>query len=85
VSKADPLVKKLTTWRHGYLAHRSRTSALNLKAFTEENPILFSEIETLISNGLRILNYTVIFSAPHITQASKQRITNIYSTPLGEI
>jgi AbiU2 len=57
VSNADPLVKKLTIWRHGYLAHRSRTSALNLKAFGEKNPILFSEIEALISNGLRIVNY----------------------------
>ena len=68
VSNADPLVKKLTIWRHNYLAHRSRTSALNPKAFTEKNPILFSEIEALISNGLRIANYySDLFSATHHT------------------
>lgn len=68
VSSADPLVKKLTIWRHNYVAHRSRTSALNLKAFNEKNPILFSEIEALISNGLRIVNhYSGLFSATYHT------------------
>jgi hypothetical protein len=68
VSNADPLVKKLTIWRHNYLAHRSRTSALNLKAFAEKNLILFSEIEALTSNGLRIVNYySDLFSATHHT------------------
>jgi hypothetical protein len=33
VSAADPLVKKLTHWRHHYLVHRSRTSALDVKLF----------------------------------------------------
>lgn len=64
VSKSDPLVKKLTTWRHCYIAHRSRTSALSPKAFSEQNPILFSEIKALIDNGLRIVNhYSSLFSA----------------------
>jgi hypothetical protein len=68
VSIADPLVKKLTIWRHNYLAHRSRTAALNPKAFTEKNPILFSEIRALIGNGLRIVNYySDLFSATHHT------------------
>jgi|SRR5215472_7947764 len=68
VSNADPLVKKLTVWRHNYLAHRSRTSALNPKAFAEKNPILFSEIEALIDNGLRIANYySGLFTATHHT------------------
>jgi len=68
VSNADPLVKKLTIWRHNYVAHRSRTSALSLKTFTEKNPILFSEIEALISNGLRIVNYySGLFIATHHT------------------
>ena len=66
VNKSDPLVKKLTTWRHCYIAHRSRTSALSPKAFTEQNPILFSEIKALIDNGLRIVNfYSGLFSASH--------------------
>jgi hypothetical protein len=64
VSIADPVVKKLTTWRHNYLAHRSRTNALNPKEFAVKNPILFSEIGELISNGLRIVNYySDLFSA----------------------
>jgi hypothetical protein len=68
VSNTDPLVKKLTIWRHNFLAHRSRTSALNPKAFAENNPILFSEIEALIGNGLRIVNYySDLFSATHHT------------------
>jgi len=66
VSAADPLVNKLTIWRHNYFAHRSRNSALNPKAFTRENPFPLSEIETLIRNGLRIMNhYSDLFSATH--------------------
>jgi AbiU2 len=66
VNKSNPLVKKLTIWRNNYLAHRSRTSALSAKGFAEDNPILFSEIEALIDNGLRIVNYySDLFSATH--------------------
>jgi hypothetical protein len=68
VSIADPLVKKLTIWRNNYFAHRSRTTALDPKAFTAKNPILFSEIGALISNGLRIANYySDLFSATQHT------------------
>lgn len=64
VSTADPLVKKLTIWRNNYIAHRSRSSALDPKGFTKQNLILFSEIEALIDNGLRIVNhYSSLFSA----------------------
>lgn len=64
VSNANPLVKNLTFWRHNYLAHRSRTSALNPKAFAGKNPLLFSDIKALIDNGLRIMNrYSSLFSA----------------------
>src|SRR5712692_9894880 len=64
VSKANPLVNKLTIWRHNYFAHRSRTSALDPRAFSSQNQILFSEIEALIANGLRIVNhYSDLFSA----------------------
>lgn len=64
VSKADPLVQKLTTWRHHHIAHRSRSSALDPQAFAEQNPLLFSEIGALIDNGLRIVNhYSGLFSA----------------------
>jgi hypothetical protein len=68
VSLGDPLAKKLNFWRNNYFAHRSRTSALNPKSFAEKNPILFSEIESLIDNGLRIVNrYSDLFSATHHT------------------
>jgi hypothetical protein len=64
VSDADPLVKKLTIWRHNYFAHRSRASALNPKDFSARNPLLFSEIGALIDNGLRIVNhYSSLFNA----------------------
>lgn len=64
VSNANPLVKKLMVWRNKYLAHRSRSSALDPRGFAEENPILFSEIKKLIENGLRIVNfYSGLFSA----------------------
>ena len=43
-------------------------AALDSKAFTEKNPIPFSEIKALIGNGLRIVNYySDLFSATHHT------------------
>lgn len=64
VSDADPLVKKLTVWRHNFFAHRSRSSVLNSKDFVGRNPLLFSEIKALIENGLRIVNhYSSLFTA----------------------
>jgi hypothetical protein len=64
ISNADPLVKKLTIWRHNFFAHRSRASALNPKDFSAKNPLLFSEIGALIDNGLRIVNhYSSLFNA----------------------
>lgn len=64
VNSANPLVKKLTILRNNYFAHRSRSSALDPTGFAEQNPILFSEIEALIDNGLRIVNfYSSLFGA----------------------
>lgn len=64
VSNANPLVMKLVVWRNKFLAHRSRSSALDPKGFAEQNPILFSEIGALIDNGLRIVNvYSILFVA----------------------
>lgn len=64
VSNVNPLVGKLTIWRKKYWAHRSRSSALDPKDFAKQNPILFSEIEALIDNGLRIVNfYSSLFGA----------------------
>jgi hypothetical protein len=64
VSKANPLVKKLMIWRNEHFAHRSRSNALDPGGFTEQNPILFSEIKALIDNGLCIVNlYSSLFGA----------------------
>jgi len=64
VTDANPLVKKLAIWRNNYFAHRSKTSALDLQAFTKQNPFSFPDIEALIANGIRILNdYSNLFSA----------------------
>lgn len=64
VSRANPLVKKLTTWRNNYLAHRSTTSALDLRSFMEQNPLSFAEINMLITNGIRIVDhYSNLFIA----------------------
>jgi hypothetical protein len=64
VTNANPLVRNLTVWRNNYLAHRSRTSALNAKGLAATNPLLFSDIKTLIDNGLRVVNhYSSLFNA----------------------
>jgi AbiU2 len=44
VSVADPLVKKLIVLRNNFLAHRSRSSAIEAVSFGQQNTILFSEI-----------------------------------------
>ncbi len=65
VSKDDPLVKKLTIWRHNYYAHRSRQHALDADAFSKQHPFLsIEEIEALLKNGVAIMNrYSHLFSA----------------------
>jgi hypothetical protein len=64
VSKSDSLVRKLTIWRNNYFAHRSRSSALDPRGFADQNPLHFSEIKTLIENGLSIVNhYSSLFNA----------------------
>lgn len=67
VSTAEPLVKKLTIWRNNYIAHHSQ-SALTLGEFTKQYPLSFVEIESLISNGIGIVNdYSHLFQASHYT------------------
>jgi hypothetical protein len=64
VSNANPLAMKLMIWRNRYLAHRSRASALDPEDFAKQNLILFSQVEALIDNGLRIVNlYSSLFGA----------------------
>lgn len=64
VSETNPLVKKLSIWRHRYVAHHSRTSALDPALFIAQNPLPYSEIGELITNGVNIVNrYSGLFSA----------------------
>src|SRR6266849_2753023 len=64
VSNTNPLVKNLTIWRNNYYAHHSRTLALNPPSFARENPLQFSEIEALLTNGVTIVNhYSHLFIA----------------------
>jgi len=64
VSNSDVLVGKLVTWRHNYVAHRNRNVAVNPQAFAAKYPLLFTEIDELISRGLTIANrYTLLFNA----------------------
>src|SRR5438445_962825 len=66
VTDVNPLVKTLTIWRHNFIAHRSRTTALALGEFTNHYPLSYSEIESLISKGLDIVNdYSRLFNASH--------------------
>jgi len=66
VTDANPLVKKLTIWRHNFIAHRSRKTALAPGEFTKQYPLAFSEIESLITKGTDIVNeYSRLFNASH--------------------
>lgn len=58
------LVKKLTTWRNKVYSHLSLDVVLNPNEFHTASPLLFAEIETLLDNGLTILNrYSGLFAA----------------------
>ena len=64
VSPDDPAVANLHFWRHRYIAHRSRSSVLSPETFGQQNPLLFTDIQKLIDNGVRIVNhYSELFSA----------------------
>ena len=64
VSDSDPLVRKLVMWRHNHIAHRNRHFTLNPKEFDVQYPLLFAEIDVLITRALEIGNrYALLFDA----------------------
>ncbi len=64
VSDSDPLVHKLVMWRHHHIAHRNSRFTLNPKEFDDQYPLLFAEIDVLITRGLEIGNrYALLFDA----------------------
>jgi hypothetical protein len=65
-SNTDPLVKKLTIWRSNFYAHRSATHALDAAAFEKQYPLAISDIETLLTRGIDIVNrYSGLFIATY--------------------
>jgi hypothetical protein len=65
-SSTDPLVKKLTIWRSNFYAHRSATHALDAEAFAKQYPLSISDIETLLTRGIDIVNrYSGLFIATY--------------------
>lgn len=64
VSDSDPLVHKLVMWRHNFIAHRNSHFTLNPKKFDAKYPLLFAEIDVLITRALEIGNrYSLLFDA----------------------
>lgn len=64
VSNSDPLVHKLVTWRHHYVAHRNSHFTLNPQKFDAQYPLLFAEIGALITRALEVGNrYSLLFDA----------------------
>ena len=64
VSDSDPLVHKLVMWRHNYIAHRNSHFTLNPKKFDAQYPLLFAEVDVLITRALEIGNrYSLLFDA----------------------
>jgi hypothetical protein len=63
-SLGDDLVRRLITWRHSAVAHRSREYALNPQNVVARSPISLDDMDTLVERGTRILNrYSDLFDA----------------------
>ncbi|MPZ20370.1 MAG: hypothetical protein GEV06_21010 [Luteitalea sp.] len=65
--KSNPLVKRLVTWRDKFYAHRDPAHALDPTTF---DPLLVSDVETLVKEGMRIINYysSLYAATTHSTQ-----------------
>ena len=53
----NPLVKNLRMWRHKAGAHRDAKTLLKDVSLGDEYPLRFTDIQTLLDDGLRIVNY----------------------------
>ena len=61
---SNPLVKKLMMWRHGFVAHRDAGKLLKGTAPGQSHQLTFADIQTLLDNGLAIVNrYSILFVA----------------------
>jgi hypothetical protein len=61
---SDPLVHKLVMLRHSYIAHRNSHFTLHPNKFDAQYPLLFAEIDVLITRALEIGNrYSLLFDA----------------------
>jgi hypothetical protein len=62
--KSNPLVKNLMMWRHLFVAHRDTGKLLKGVVLGEQYPLTFTDVQTLLDNGLRIVNrYSILFIA----------------------
>ena len=62
--KKNPLLKKLVIWRDKHFAHRDPSPVLNPEELAGRFPLLYTEIDELLKQGLRIVNeYSSLFVA----------------------
>ena len=62
--KKNPSLKKLVIWRDKHFAHRDPSPVRNPKELTDRYPLLYTEIDELLKQGLRIVNeYSSLFVA----------------------
>ncbi len=62
--KTNALVKNLMKWRNWFVAHRDAGKILNGRVLGEEYPLSFDDVQTLLNNGLSIVNrYSILFIA----------------------
>ena len=60
----NPLVKNLRMWRHKAGAHRDAKTLLKDVSLSDEYPLSFTDIQTLLDDGVRIVNhYSYLFIA----------------------
>ncbi len=64
VADSNPLVKTLVRWRHNAIAHRNARHAIDPQEFAKRSPVSFADMQTLIDEGIGILNrYGSLFHA----------------------
>ena len=64
VSEENSLVKNLLVWRNNYFAHRSVKHIIKKKKLESGFPLTFENVETLLVDGMKILNrYSRLFHA----------------------
>lgn len=68
VTPSEPIVKKLTIWRNNYYSHRNATHVLDPDALLADHPFMFSDVKSLLTNGVAIVNrYSYQFNATYFS------------------